>query len=60
MIRGPAWPQRFEALAQTIRDAVGEKAVSVEHIGSTAVPGLATKPILDLLLTVMDVEDEAA
>ena len=56
----PSWTQRFEALAQTIRDAAGEKAVSVEHIGSTAVPGLAAKPIIDVLLTVMDVEDEAA
>ena len=55
-----AWPQRFEALAQTIRDAVGEKAVSVEHIGSTAVPGLAAKPIIDVLITVTEVEDEAA
>ncbi|XAS64256.1 GrpB family protein [Pseudarthrobacter sp. So.54] len=55
-----SWPQRFEALARTILDAAGERAVSVEHIGSTAVPGLAAKPIIDILLTVMDVEDEAA
>ncbi|MCB5282023.1 GrpB family protein [Arthrobacter sp. AL08] len=55
----PSWPERFEALAQTIRDAAGEKAVSVEHIGSTAVPGLSAKPIIDVLLTVMDVEDES-
>ena len=56
----PSRAQRFEAVAQTIRDAAGEKAVSVEHIGSTAVPGLAAKPIIDVLLTVTDVEDEAA
>ncbi|MEC5182389.1 GrpB family protein [Arthrobacter sp. CG_A4] len=37
------WPQRFDALTQTIRDAVSEKAVAVEHIGSTAVPGLGAK-----------------
>ncbi|BCW66551.1 hypothetical protein NicSoilB4_13140 [Arthrobacter sp. NicSoilB4] len=54
------WPRRFETLAKTIRDALGEKALSVDHIGSTAVPGLAAKPIIDILLTVLDVDDEAS
>lgn len=54
------WPERFGRLAEVIRDAVGAKALSIEHIGSTAVPGLAAKPIIDILLTVEDVADEAA
>jgi GrpB-like predicted nucleotidyltransferase (UPF0157 family) len=39
---------------------LGEDALSVEHIGSTSVPGLAAKPIIDVLLTVADVDHEAA
>jgi GrpB-like predicted nucleotidyltransferase (UPF0157 family) len=54
-----AWPARYAALAVTIRDAVGMNALTVEHIGSTAVPGLAAKPIIDILLTVGDVSDES-
>jgi adenosine deaminase len=44
----PSWPARFEALAARARAALGALAVTVEHIGSTAVPGLAAKPIIDL------------
>lgn len=54
------WPARFEALACEVRRALGRRARSVEHIGSTSVPGLAAKPIIDMLLTVDDVEHEAA
>lgn len=54
------WPARFRELAQRIRQALGERAVGIEHIGSTSVPGLAAKPIIDMLLTVEDVDDEAA
>lgn len=53
------WPQRFDDLAGAIRRAMREAALSIEHIGSTAVPGLAAKPIIDILLTVPDVGDEA-
>jgi GrpB-like predicted nucleotidyltransferase (UPF0157 family) len=52
------WPERFARPDQIIRDAVGSKALSIEHIGSTALPGLAAKPITDILLTVQDVADE--
>lgn len=45
----PHWPIAFEAVAATLRDAlVGVPVVSIEHVGSTAVPGLAAKPILDI------------
>ncbi len=54
------WPVRFRALAERIRQALGDDALGIEHIGSTSVPGLAAKPIVDVLLTVADVNDEAA
>jgi GrpB-like predicted nucleotidyltransferase (UPF0157 family) len=56
----PAWAERFERERARILDAVGDAALGVEHIGSTSVPGLAAKPIVDILLIVADVEDEAA
>lgn len=52
------WPALFEELAGRIRGALGTVALGVEHIGSTSVPGLAAKPIIDILLTVADVQDE--
>jgi GrpB-like predicted nucleotidyltransferase (UPF0157 family) len=42
------WPRAFEQLAAELRTALGELAVAVEHVGSTAVPGLVAKPILDI------------
>jgi GrpB-like predicted nucleotidyltransferase (UPF0157 family) len=42
------WPRAFERLAAELRSALGELSVAVEHVGSTAVPGLVAKPILDL------------
>jgi GrpB-like predicted nucleotidyltransferase (UPF0157 family) len=56
----PGWPERFSAVRSRVRDALGTRALGIEHIGSTAVPGLAAKPIVDVLVTVADVEDEAA
>jgi GrpB-like predicted nucleotidyltransferase (UPF0157 family) len=54
----PAWPERFRREAAKIRAALGEAALAIEHIGSTAVPGLAAKPIVDILLVVEDSSDE--
>jgi GrpB-like predicted nucleotidyltransferase (UPF0157 family) len=56
----PAWPARFRVLANRVREVLGDRALTVEHIGSTSVPGLAAKPIIDMLLTVSKVTDEAA
>jgi GrpB-like predicted nucleotidyltransferase (UPF0157 family) len=56
----PSWPARFEEERQRIAAALEATAIRVEHIGSTAVPGLAAKPIIDVLVTVANPEDEAA
>ena len=54
------WAERYAVLRERLRAALGSAALRVEHIGSTAVAGLAAKPIIDVLVTVRDVEDEAA
>jgi GrpB-like predicted nucleotidyltransferase (UPF0157 family) len=56
----PTWPSRFEEHRRRIATALGPAARAVEHIGSTSVPGLAAKPIVDVLVTVDDPDDEAA
>jgi GrpB-like predicted nucleotidyltransferase (UPF0157 family) len=56
----PEWPQLFEREEARIRDALGEKALAVEHVGSTSVPGLAAKPLIDMVLVVVDSSDEDA
>lgn len=48
----PAWPARFEAEAARIRAALGGLTSAVEHVGSTAVPGLVGKPVLDVAIAV--------
>lgn len=47
-----AWPSRFEAEAGRIRAALGDQVVRVDHVGSTSVPGLAAKPIVDIQVSV--------
>ena len=56
----PAWPGLFEREADRIRAVLGERAVLLEHTGSTSVPGLAAKPIIDITLAVPDSADEEA
>jgi GrpB-like predicted nucleotidyltransferase (UPF0157 family) len=56
----PTWPALFERDAQRIRATLGERAVLIEHTGSTSVPGLAAKPIIDIVLAVPDSADESA
>ena len=53
----PHWPDLFEELRGPVVAALGDLAVSVEHIGSTAVPGLAAKPIIDMDVVVPAVAD---
>lgn len=54
----PRWPGMFEREANRIRSTLGNKALRVEHVGSTSVPGLCAKPIIDILLVVADSSDE--
>ena len=56
----PAWPAWYEAEAAKIRAALGERALMLEHVGSTSIPGIPAKPVLDVLLAVADSADEAA
>ena len=52
----PSWPARFEAEAERLREALGDVAERIEHVGSTAVPGLAAKPVIDIQLSVASFE----
>jgi GrpB-like predicted nucleotidyltransferase (UPF0157 family) len=54
------WQERAAALITDIRAVLGDRVLTLEHVGSTSVPGLAAKPVLDLVLTVADPADEAA
>lgn len=56
----PDWPKRFETHARIIADALGGSALRIEHIGSTSVPGLAAKPVIDILVVVEDSANESA
>lgn len=55
----PDWPSWFESDRASIAGALGERALLIEHTGSTSVPGLPAKPIIDILLLVDDSADEA-
>ena len=50
----PAWPRQYDRLARRIREALGWRVLQLEHVGSTSVPGLAAKPVIDIDLTVAD------
>ena len=52
------WPETFGRHRERIAAALGEGAVGIDHIGSTAVPGLAAKPIVDILVVVANSADE--
>ena len=53
------WPQKFTRHARILTDALGAAALRIEHVGSTSVPGLAAKPIVDILMVVADSGDES-
>jgi GrpB-like predicted nucleotidyltransferase (UPF0157 family) len=55
-----AWPVLYEREAARIRAALADRALLIEHVGSTSVPGLAAKPHIDVLLAVADSSDEAS
>ncbi|MFH1405213.1 MAG: GrpB family protein [Patescibacteria group bacterium] len=53
----PAWVQDFEDEKKAIKDKLGDDLVAIEHIGSTAIPGMCAKPILDFMVAVESVDD---
>jgi GrpB-like predicted nucleotidyltransferase (UPF0157 family) len=56
----PGWPRRYARWRTVIADALGPSAVRIEHVGSTSVPGLPAKPIIDIQVSVEDLTDESA
>jgi GrpB-like predicted nucleotidyltransferase (UPF0157 family) len=56
----PSWPQGFEVERDRIGRVLGATAHRIEHVGSTSVPGLAAKPVVDIMVTVDDPDDDAA
>jgi GrpB-like predicted nucleotidyltransferase (UPF0157 family) len=56
----PLWPAKFQTHAAIIFQALREKALVIEHVGSTSVPGLSAKPIIDIDVVVEDSSNEAA
>src|SRR4051794_11403390 len=55
----PSWPAKFQQHAAMLARALGGQALVIEHVGSTSVPGLAAKPIIDTDVLVHDSSDEA-
>lgn len=55
----PAWAEAFAAEARRIREVFGARALRIDHVGSTSVPGLAAKPVIDLQVSVSSLEPRA-
>jgi len=55
----PKWPEIFQFECNRIRNVLGKRALMIEHVGSTSVPGLPAKPIIDILLVVSNSADES-
>jgi GrpB-like predicted nucleotidyltransferase (UPF0157 family) len=56
----PAWAEKFERGAALVRAALGARVLGIEHIGSTSVPGLAAKPVVDMLVGLASMADVLA
>ncbi|MGM1063733.1 GrpB family protein [Saccharothrix sp. Mg75] len=56
----PAWPGLYAREVARVRGALGDAVVRVRHVGSTSVPGLAAKPVVDVVLEVADSADESS
>src|ERR671921_2732344 len=53
----PRWREAFEAEARQVAAALGENVVAIHHIGSTAIPNIYAKPVIDLLVEVRDITE---
>ena len=56
----PHWPELFSLTASRIREALGDTVLLLEHVGSTSVPGLSAKPVIDFVLEVPDTREESS
>ena len=52
-----AWPALFEEERARLEEAIGEWAVAIEHVGSTSIPGIAAKPVIDIAVGVLDIRE---
>jgi predicted RNase H-like HicB family nuclease len=55
----PDWPRQYERWRAVLQSCLGDTALRIEHVGSTAVPGLAAKPVVDIQVSVSDLNDES-
>ncbi|RNB88680.1 GrpB family protein [Brevibacillus nitrificans] len=53
----PRWKSLFRGVATRLRESLGDSAVRIDHVGSTSVAGLAAKPIIDIQISVRNVDD---
>jgi len=53
----PTWPEMFEEERARLQAAIGEWAVAIEHVGSTAIPGIAAKPVIDIGVALRSYDD---
>lgn len=53
----PRWPELFEVEAKQIKEALGHNCIEIHHIGSTSIPGLSAKPVIDILPVVRDIQE---
>jgi GrpB-like predicted nucleotidyltransferase (UPF0157 family) len=56
----PDWPRQYALQAHAIRKTLGDRVLLLEHVGSTSIPGLSAKPVIDMVLAVSDSADEPA
>ena len=54
----PEWPRQFETIRSSLMDILGARALRIDHIGSTAVPGLGAKDVIDVQVTVQKLSEK--
>ncbi|GAA0565797.1 hypothetical protein GCM10010172_56780 [Paractinoplanes ferrugineus] len=55
----PSWPARYASIAALIERTLGDRIISIEHVGSTSVPGLSAKSVIDIDVVLEDTADES-
>lgn len=53
----PSWPELFAVEAERIKQALGNNCIEIHHIGSTSIPGLSAKPVMDMLPVLRDIQE---